>query len=179
MTVFANNRFPFPPQRFLPPRAPLGGAGGAPLCRAGSGLPGRLGGHPAHLLLLHLPRPSHSLVSRERKQLGLPGRPVSSTGGRTKRGWQAVKWLPVGQSCRLPALPAPNPLAACAGSSLLWRCWSLAALPSSGPHPGKAAWGSPASCPHVTVLQAKCYVVTCSQRTLPSSSNLLRLGAVL
>lgn len=38
-----------------------------------------------------------------------PGRPVSSAGGRTKRGWQAVKWLPVGQPCRLPALLLPPP----------------------------------------------------------------------
>lgn len=176
MTVFTNNQFPFPLS--ASPYSPWG-AGVAPLCRTGSSLLGGLGGHPAHLLLLHLPRPSRSLVSRERKQLGLPGRPVSSAGGRTKRGWQAVKWLPVGQSCCLPALPTPNPPAPCAGSPLLRRCWSLAALPSPVPHPSRAVWGSLASYPHVMALQTKCYVVTCSQRTLPSSSDVLHPGDVL
>lgn len=73
-----------------------------------------------------------------------PGRPVSSAGGRTKGGWQAVKWLPVGQSLPPASSPgerfsSPAALPELRSSSRLWApppwqsCWWVTAFPSLCP----------------------------------------------
>lgn len=146
MAVSANNQFPFPLQHFPPSPRPRWGAEGAPLCGAGPGQPweGSVGIQPICCSSVSPVLPVPSSGGRGSSSVS-PGRPVSSAGGRTKRGWQAVKWLPVGQPCRLPALPAPG-----AVSPLPRRCRSSAALPGSGPRPGRAARGSPASRPRAS-----------------------------
>ncbi|XP_072735227.1 uncharacterized protein [Ciconia boyciana] len=85
------------------PRVPLSAerGPGSPACREGSA-----GVQPICCSSISLVLPVPSPGGRGSGSVP-PGRPVSSTGGRTKGGWQAVKWLPVGQPCRLPALPAP------------------------------------------------------------------------
>ncbi|XP_064023577.1 uncharacterized protein LOC135188213 [Pogoniulus pusillus] len=111
---FAPRRLPVPPQLFPSTPAPWRGPEGAPLCQAGPGQPWA-GIQP--ICFSSIPPPPRSpFASRSplRKQLGLP---VSSAGGRTKRGWQAVKWLPVGQPCRPPALPSPAAAAAAAAGA--------------------------------------------------------------
>lgn len=138
MAVSGNNPFPFPPsahpQRGL--RAPISAeqdpgprgcsVGTQPIARSPAcrGLPVPLSGSRGSSWVC-------------------PGRPVSSAGARTKRAWQAVKWLPVGQRCRLPALllPAPSlpsrrarPQQSCSRWVPTSRCFRQSPAPWLVPH---------------------------------------------
>lgn len=155
---------PSRPSAFRPPLARGGGlSAGTSLCGAGPGqccLPGGLGGHPAHLLLLHLPPPPPPRFfprqegeEAARSPPAAPFPPPVAEQREAGRQSSGSRWA---SPCRLPALPAN-------GSPLPQRCRSSGALPGSRPpHPGRAAGGSPPSRPHVPALRAKCCVVTCS-----------------
>lgn len=121
MAVSANNRFHFPPSP-CPWRGP-----GVPL--AAERGPAQPGGRPAHLLLLHLPRPSPSL----RKRLGLP-RPPHFLRWKNKGRLAGRQVLPGGQPRRPPALPAlALPCVRCCRGSAARPGPRLAQLPPSRP----------------------------------------------
>lgn len=170
VAVSANNRFPFPSQRFPPcPRSRWGGRGCPPLrSRAQAGLPAgraRRASSPSasppsspSTPSPALPSPSSSLDRRERKRLGLsppPQPPCFLHRWKNKERLASSQVAPGGPAL-LPASPPGSRRRLSPPAVLPELCRSSRIRP---PTPVELLTGHRLPVP---ALQAKCFVVTCS-----------------